>query len=172
MSSCEDILSLTDHETEAVLEGRGVYVLILEVSRETEIEVGRAKRSICFKRGFYAYVGSALSGFEHRIQRHLRSSHGETKKKHWHIDFLLASPAVRIVAIILAQTKERKECEIASHLLRNGLEFVRGFGCSDCGCESHLFFSPQRSALLSAVRSSFIASGLSPSVVRAAVSSG
>jgi len=171
MSSCEDILSLTDHETEAVLAGRGVYVLILEVSRETEIEVGRAKRSIYFKRGFYAYVGSALSGFEHRIQRHLRSSHGETKKKHWHIDFLLASPAVRIVAVILAQTEERKECEIASHLLRNGLEFVRDFGCSDCGCESHLFFSHRRSALLSAVRSSFIASGLSPSVVRAAVSS-
>ena len=168
MSSCED---LTDRETEAVLAGRGVYVLILEVSRETEIEVGRAKRSICFKRGFYAYVGSALSGFEHRIQRHLRSSQGETKKKHWHIDFLLASPAVRIIDVILAQTEERKECEIASHLLRNGLEFVRGFGCSDCGCESHLFFSHRQSALLSAVRSSFIASGLSPSVVRAAVSS-
>jgi len=150
-------------ETEAVLAGRGVYVLILEVSRETEIEVGRAKRSICFKRGFYAYVGSALLGLEHRIQRHLRSSQGETRKKHWHIDFLLASPAVRIVAIILAQTEERKECEIASHLLRNGLEFVRGFGCSDCGCESHLFFSPQQSALLSAVRSSFHASELTPS---------
>ena len=154
-------------ETEAVLAGRGVYVLILEVFRETEIEVGRAKRSIFFKRGFYAYVGSALSGLEHRIQRHLRSSQGETKKKHWHIDFLLASPAVRIVAIILAQTEERKECEIASHLLRNGLEFVRGFGCSDCGCESHLFFSPQRSVLFSAVRSSFIASGLSPSIFNA-----
>ena len=146
---------------------KGVYVLILEVSRETEVEVGKAKRSIFFRRGFYAYVGSALLGLEHRIQRHLRSSQGETKKKHWHIDFLLASPAVRIVAIILAQTKERKECEIASHLLHNGLEFVRGFGCSDCRCESHLFFSPQRSALLSAVRSSFYASGLSPSIFNA-----
>ena len=152
-----------EREEKVLLAGRGVYVLILEVSRETEVEVGRAKRSIFFKRGFYAYVGSALSGLEHRIQRHLRSSQGETKKKHWHIDFLLASPAVRIVAVILAQTEERKECEIASHLLRNGLEFVRGFGCSDCGCESHLFFSPQRSALLSAVRSSFHASELTPS---------
>ncbi|RLF60544.1 MAG: GIY-YIG nuclease family protein, partial [Thermoplasmata archaeon] len=63
---------------------KGSYVLIINLKKEKEIEIGRLGR-ILFNKGYYAYVGSGLNNLEKRVGRHLRKN----KKKKWHIDYLL-----------------------------------------------------------------------------------
>ncbi|MFC1786550.1 DUF123 domain-containing protein [Halobacteriota archaeon] len=67
---------------------------------------------------------------EARISRHLRKE----KKIHWHIDYLLACARIKDVYV-----GELKECDIVTKLA-DYFPFVRGFGSSDCDCESHLFY--------------------------------
>ena len=135
---------------------KGTYVLIIENHADTEIEIGKLG-PITFKKGFYAYVGSALAGLEQRIRRHLRDV-GNNKKLHWHIDYLLASPAAGIQEVIYAETEERTECEIAAHM-NHHLESVARFGCTDCSCSSHLFFSTNVAELKEHVYNSFHSAG-------------
>lgn len=138
---------------------KGTYVLIIEnhADADTEIQIGRIGR-ITFKKGFYAYVGSALSGLEQRIKRHLRDV-GKNKKLHWHIDYLLASPAVEVREVVCAETTERKECKIAANLNLH-LDPVTRFGCTDCSCNSHLFFSTSLAELREHVCNSFHSAGV------------
>jgi Uri superfamily endonuclease len=117
---------------------KGTYVLIIENHADMELEIGRIGL-IPFKKGFYAYAGSALAGLEQRIGRHRRDL-GNNKKLHWHIDYLLANSAVELKEVVCAETEARKECEIAKNLNQQ-LESIPKFGCSDCSCTSHLFFS-------------------------------
>ncbi|MBE0516972.1 MAG: GIY-YIG nuclease family protein [Methanophagales archaeon] len=131
---------------------KGTYVLIIENHADTEAEIGKIG-CIRFKRGFYAYVGSALSGLEQRIERHTRDI-GDDKKLHWHIDYLLANPVVEVKEVLCAETKERKECEIAANMGMQ-LESLAQFGCTDCSCNSHLFFSTSLTELKEHVYKSF-----------------
>ena len=89
------------------------------------------------------------------MNRHLR---GE-KKIHWHVDHLLIH--ARAVDVVVAHSEERKECEVAGELAK-GLPSVKGFGSSDCNCESHLFYSPDLHALLRRALEGFKACGLKP----------
>ena len=84
-----------------------------------------------FPAGLYCYTGSALRNFEARIRRHL----SPTKKMHWHIDYLLAAPGVRI-----REVKRFGEGECPVNRRTAGGIPVPGFGASDCsaGCGSHL----------------------------------
>jgi Uri superfamily endonuclease len=134
----------------------GIYVILLELDGMTGIPVGR-KRRFDFQKGFYGYVGSALSGLERRLGRHLSS----TKRLHWHIDYLLVNAEIR--SIICAQTGERKEC-MAARTLSQRLLPIPGFGCSDCNCPSHLFFCPDLKALEISVFDAFKSLGLGPFV--------
>jgi Uri superfamily endonuclease len=118
---------------------KGIYVLLIEVDAPKEILIGKKRRFI-FQKGFYGYVGSALSGLEKRLGRHLSSA----KRLHWHIDHLLNTAKIR--SIICAETGERKEC-LAARALSRRLPPVAGFGCSDCTCRSHLFFCQDLKAL-------------------------
>ena len=84
-----------------------------------------------FPAGLYCYTGSALRNFEARVRRHLSPA----KKMHWHIDYLLAAPGVRI-----CEVKRFCEEECAVNRRTAGDVPVPGFGASDCraGCGSHL----------------------------------
>ena len=138
---------------------KGTYVLIIENHADIEIEIGKIG-CIEFKRGFYAYVGSALSGLEQRIGRHLRAP-DDNKKLHWHIDYFLASSGVEIKEVVFAETEERKECEIAEKLHKEkGRDFIENFGCTDCSCKSHLFFSTSLNRLKEQVYNCFHESGI------------
>ena len=133
---------------------KGCYTLIAELNSPIFIPIG--KRGIqSFKAGYYAYVGSALHGLEHRIGRHLRKE----KRLHWHIDYLLQY--AEICGVICAETGSKQECRIAEGLQKI-LESVPGFGCSDCRCFSHLFFSNDPAALKQAVLTGFKSAGLTP----------
>ena len=112
---------------------KGSYVLLIGLPTEQTIVIGRLN-TVQFSRGYYAYVGSAMRGFEARLNRHLRKD----KKLHWHIDKLLQRAA--ITSIILCETEDRTECVIARAFSRQ-FDAVLGFGCSDCKCRSHLFFA-------------------------------
>jgi Uri superfamily endonuclease len=117
----------------------GIYVIMVQLDRPKEITVGK-KYTLVFQKGSYAYVGSALAGLEKRLARHLSTR----KKPHWHIDYLLNAAEVR--TIICAETREKKECAMAQTLSQR-LPSIHGFGCSDCNCKSHLFFSQDPKAL-------------------------
>lgn len=123
---------------------KGTYVLILELGVDSIVSIGKLG-AISFTKGAYAYVGSALSGLDQRIQRHLRHP-GAAKKLHWHIDYLLAHPAVKPGPVIAAESEARWECTVAT-LLAQQFSPVPHFGCSDCACTSHLFFAPDRAEL-------------------------
>jgi Uri superfamily endonuclease len=111
---------------------KGAYLLIMELPVDTTIRVGK-KEVFTFKKGSYGYVGSALNGLEQRITRHLRSQ----KKLHWHIDYLLAFAT--ITRVFIKEGSKREECDLA-RAFEQAFDAIPGFGCSDCACESHLFY--------------------------------
>ena len=116
---------------------RGSYCLCISVNQPRAVEVG-ALGTITFEKGLYVYVGSALNGIDSRVRRHLRTNRGDYRAIHWHIDYLLKQEGVEVVDVYVLHTVEREECRLASELLKLGRP-VRGFGCSDCRCVSHLY---------------------------------
>jgi len=113
----------------------GIYHLIIYLSFDKEIRIGKLGLFL-FPAGYYVYTGSAMQGLEARVARHKRKQ----KKLHWHIDFLLQY--AEIINVITYQTKERLECCLNSKIMSiSGSQIIaKGFGSSDCGCITHLFF--------------------------------
>jgi sugar fermentation stimulation protein A len=106
---------------------RGSYLLVLKLERQKLIEVGRLGKFM-FQKGYYIYVGSAMSNLRARIKRHKQ----KRKKMHWHIDYL--TRVTDGFLSILIRSSQRQECEIAqalSSILKSG---PPGFGSSDCRC--------------------------------------
>ena len=112
---------------------KGVYVLVIEVDEDTRVNVGDLGRLI-FKKGLYAYVGSAQNNLEQRVKRHLRKE----KRRFWHVDYLLDSDAAKVVEVLHKQADKTEECTIAKVIGERG-EPIDGFGSSDCTCKSYLF---------------------------------
>ena len=131
---------------------KGSYILLIQLPEEQTITIGSLK-ALHFPGGYYAYVGSAMGGFKSRISRHLKSN----KKPRWHIDYLLEKAS--ITGIILGETIDRTECAIAQALSRQ-FDAVPGFGCSDCRCQSHLFFSANESQMKSTIMSTLKSPGV------------
>ena len=117
---------------------KGSYVLLIELEKDSTITIGKLGK-IFFKKGFYAYVGSALNGLEQRIQRHKSSD----KKMHWHIDYLLKYAEIKDA--FYRESNKKEECQIANKFGK--LETISGFGCSDCNCKSHLFYGSENDIL-------------------------
>ncbi|MDR0309224.1 MAG: GIY-YIG nuclease family protein [Candidatus Methanoplasma sp.] len=110
---------------------KGTYILILDMP-ETQVRIG-ALGIFDIKEGSYCYVGSAMNGLDQRIGRHL----SKEKKIRWHIDHL-TKLCSHIEAYESSQTLA--ECEIGRIVRQSGgSDAVKGFGCSDCKCQTHLF---------------------------------
>ena len=75
----------------------GVYQLHLRVSVAIRVRIGRLGL-FTFPPGWYVYTGRAARGLRARVQRHVAGA----RRKHWHIDYLLAHPEVRIERVELA----------------------------------------------------------------------
>jgi len=118
---------------------RGVYALVISLSEQVLVEVGRLGR-VKLGAGVYVYVGSgfgsASSSVEGRLTRHFRGA----KHKHWHIDYLLGNPYAEPAAALFSEAKESLECRLAESILSDlGAEVAhKGFGASDCSCQGHL----------------------------------
>lgn len=126
---------------------QATYTLLIDLPRPLNIRVGK-RSDYSFAPGCYAYVGSALNGLENRIARHLRKD----KKLHWHIDYLMQYADVH--SVIYVESSTRWECSVSRELLHS-LEPVPGFGCTDCRCPAHLFFSEDSAALRAVVLDAF-----------------
>jgi Uri superfamily endonuclease len=125
---------------------KGVYVLVISVSKDIRLNVG-ALGSVNLEKGLYAYVGSAQNNLEKRVERHLR----KMKRKFWHIDYLLENECVSVVKVLYKEAEKSEECRIASKLGENSVP-VENFGCSDCDCVSHLFRMKNADYLRSSVQ--------------------
>jgi len=112
---------------------KGVYVLMIKVKKDIKLTIGSLGR-LSFKKGSYAYVGSAQNNLEKRVKRHLSNN----KKLHWHIDYLLNNKSASIIKVFYKKAGKQEECGIASRLSLTK-DSISGFGCSDCKCGSHLF---------------------------------
>jgi len=96
---------------------------------------------ISLREGYYVYVGSAFGpgGVKARVSRHYRTP----IKLHWHIDYLRRF--LHPVAVWYTYDHRRLEHQWAKVFLKMDLHVVlSGFGCSDCNCYSHLFFTIEK----------------------------
>lgn len=122
----------------------GVYLLLLNVSREARIEVGRLGR-LRLQRGYYFYLGSAhgSGGLRARIRRHVEGS----EKCFWHIDYLRpAADPVQVWFSCAGPAGEHTAAAQLGEVPELGIP-LPGFGSSDCSCRSHLFYAGERSAV-------------------------
>jgi Uri superfamily endonuclease len=93
-----------------------------------------------FAAGFHVYAGSARgSGGLNRVRRHILLAQDHNRRPKWHIDYLLTSDNFNLISVICASTEQKFECRLAGTLPGSP---VPRFGCSDCSCGSHLFFTP------------------------------
>ena len=118
---------------------KGSYLLIILSDQDKKIKIGKLG-IVFFKKGYYIYVGSALNGIEQRVNRHLRKN----KKIFWHIDYLLKQ--AKIINVYYKESNQRQECIIAGYF--TDLKSIIGFGCSDCKCKSHLFYTNDKNILI------------------------
>lgn len=121
----------------------GTYALVLRSNQAMSIQVGRWA-DINIRPGYYIYVGSAFGpgGVRARVSRHCR----EAKVRRWHIDYLreFAEP----VKIWCSYDSVHHEHQWASSLQHaDSLAPVNGFGCSDCRCNAHLFYTSRLPSL-------------------------
>ncbi len=123
---------------------KGIYTLVIKLIEDKTIQVG-ALGNLDFKKGYYVYVGSAQNGLEARIDRHLR----DEKKTHWHIDYLLKES--EIIKIYISDGDKEEECRVAEYL-DSLIDTVENFGCSDCECLSHLFYSENLEDLINLLK--------------------
>ena len=126
---------------------KGSYTLLIRLPEAQTMTIGSLS-DVYFPQGYYAYVGSALGGIKARLGRHLNQS----KRLHWHIDYLLQKAS--ITAIIIGESEGRAECAIARALSAQ-FDSIPSFGSSDCGCSSHLFFAAEGRRVRSTIMTTF-----------------
>lgn len=140
----------------------GTYALVIFLPRKQTIRIGKLG-AFKFPRGYYLYIGSAMSGMSARIARHLVNNRLASRKKneqdnaainhwrerkkkmHWHIDYFLEHAQVK--EVWTHRGAERFECLWAQAAL--GLPKAKviapRFGASDCNCAAHFVYFARRS---------------------------
>lgn len=138
-------------------EDPGIYILLLQAFEPFLITVGKLG---CLQGipGLFFYVGSARGsgGLKARISRHVSG----TGTKFWHIDYLRKNTVPKEVWFSLAE--DSREHSTADRLDNHpGLAIpMLGFGSSDCGCGSHLFFTDSEQVVEEVWQSVFARGGL------------
>ncbi len=114
----------------------GSYIIVFKLNERQIIQVGKLGM-FTFPSGFYIYTGSGLRNLKQRIARHLRKE----KSLKWHIDYL--SVRCEPVWYYMIEDGINHECKLSHYIsrLNNFSSPVKGFGSSDCKCNSHLFYT-------------------------------
>jgi Uri superfamily endonuclease len=120
---------------------KGTYILILRLSKPAHLTIGKLG-VFDFPAGYYAYVGSAFGsgGLQGRLKHHLAPA----KKPHWHIDYLRQAGTVCEVWYIASGTHHEHQWADALHSLPDASIPAPRFGASDCKCEAHLSYLPDK----------------------------
>lgn len=118
------------------ISAKGVYILAMQLGRSARLTVGHLG-TFEFPEGFYLYVGSAMSGFVGRINRHLKRK----KKMRWHIDYFLEVADLMWIELF-ETTSHEDECRLNVSVgnLPGAKIIAPNFGSSDCRCRTHLHF--------------------------------
>ena len=127
---------------------KGCYCLIISMNDEKTIKIGKKLGKTTFKEGYYVYVGSAMNSLSARINRHLSNE----KKLHWHVDYLLKN--AKITDVIYNESNLKIECELSQYLATKTIG-IKDFGCSDCECESHLYYFKNRKEAIENVENAY-----------------
>jgi Uri superfamily endonuclease len=121
----------------------GTYALVLYSESDTVIQAGRRHR-MNVEPGYYIYTGSAFGpgGVRARVTRHCRGG----TSRHWHIDYLREAVTplyawYSLEPVNLEHDRARALSEMAV------VSPVKGFGCTDCRCFSHLFHMAKKPGL-------------------------
>lgn len=119
---------------ESINPEHSLYSIYLVLENDQIIKVGKLGEFF-FKRGTYIYIGSAKRNIRQRIERHKKIN----KKYHWHFDYLRPNG---VITKIITYDNRLGECELAEKIRKNndGILPVKGFGSSDCNCDSHLIY--------------------------------
>ncbi len=115
-------------------EDRGSYMILLHVAQDRRVHIGQLG-AFDFPQGWYVYSGSAQRNLKARIARHQRRV---KQKFHWHMDYL--TPYADKIIPLPVGGYTNLECRFAQALANLGGRPFRGFGSSDCGCPSHLYY--------------------------------
>jgi len=137
---------------------KGTYTILLNLPEAATVSVG-ALGEQTFPAGYYAYTGSAFGpGGLARVDRHMEIAAGDRDARHWHVDYLLGHPASRVAAAVKTAGAD-VECEVSRAIETDdaAAESVAGLGASDCDCDSHLRFAPDREPLERDVRAAHAA---------------
>jgi Uri superfamily endonuclease len=135
---------------------KGTYCLLIRCYKDFEKSIGKLGM-IRFARGYYLYIGSGLNNMEKRLSRHLLRK----KNKFWHIDYLTCDSNIFIEKIYVIENPVRLECVKAKEF-SEALDYVPGFGSSDCRCRSHLFYSGENKDMLYLENQVVLKSGFRP----------
>lgn len=127
---------------------KGCYCLVIRLDETTEIRIGKKLGKIKFNKGHYVYVGSAMNSLISRIKRHL----SDDKKLHWHIDYFLKYS--QITEVIYNRSNRKIECDLSKYIASK-TSGIRDFGCSDCDCESHLYYFKTKKEAIECVKDAY-----------------
>ncbi len=122
----------------------GTYLLVLQSLANRSLVIGRWG-TLQIQPGYYLYVGSAFGpgGVRARVLRHCQQ---HKSRPHWHIDHLRVETIP--VAVWCSYNPKRLEHDWAKGLAKRAeMLSVNGFGCTDCHCPTHLFFTAEEPAL-------------------------
>ena len=125
---------------------KGCYCLTIHVNDSKTIRIGKLGK-IEFNKGYYVYVGSAMNSLESRLNRHL----SDEKKLHWHVDYLLKKAEI---TDIIYNKNRKVECELSNYISKRTYG-IKNFGCSDCDCESHLYYFKNRNEAIECIESAY-----------------
>ncbi|MCG8333743.1 MAG: GIY-YIG nuclease family protein [Proteobacteria bacterium] len=139
--------SLNDRfgKAQTIPQTKGTYALLLRLKQKLSIRIGKLG-IFEFDPGYYVYFGSAFGpgGLKARVGRHQVCN----KKCRWHIDYLRRKCS--LVEVWYSEKSQNQEC-LWSGIFTNNRKVtapVAQFGSSDCGCFSHLFYSPEKPAVI------------------------
>ena len=112
---------------------KGTYILVITLRSPRLVKVGALGEHL-FDPGTYVYTGSAMGGLDQRVSRHLRKE----KNIRWHIDNL--TTVCDCCEAYESYPDFVPECTLARTAVECGaVPEMKGFGCSDCDCETHPF---------------------------------
>ncbi len=111
---------------------KGSYLILTRLDEPRNIKT--ESKYFRLSPGHYVYVGSAMNGLNARIKRHL-SRHKSFK---WHIDYLLKETSN--TKPFMFPSRKRTECKLSGIIGGMSDASVKGFGSTDCKCDSHLYY--------------------------------
>ena len=74
------------------------------------------------------------------------------KNLHWHVDYLLKK--AEITDVIYNESKRKIECDLSKSISQKS-EGIKDFGCSDCECESHLYYFKNKKEAIETVENAY-----------------